>query len=60
MRPMYNIAMNAREMWGGLPQKGCTSAQDSWQVLLFEGQTCSHSRSGSLLVKLFAFPISWY
>jgi hypothetical protein len=39
MRPMYSIAMNAREMWGGLPQKGCTSAQDSWQVLRFEGKS---------------------
>src|SRR6266487_541426 len=39
-------------MWGGLPRKGCTSAQDSWQVLRFEGQTCSHSGSPALLMKL--------
>jgi len=42
---MYSISMDAREMWGGLPRKVCASAQDSWQVLMFEGQTCSHSRA---------------
>jgi len=32
-------------MWRGLPRKVCASAQDSWQVLMFEGKTCSHSRA---------------
>ena len=32
-------------MWGDLPRKACTSVQDSWQVLMFEGKTCSHSRA---------------
>jgi len=37
------------EMWGDLPRKACTSAQDSWQVLMFEGQTCSPSRAFTIL-----------
>ena len=28
-----------------LPRKVCTSAHDSWQVLMCEGQSCSHFRA---------------
>src|SRR5256884_6705397 len=37
-------------MWGGLPRKVCTSAHDSWQVLMFQGQSCSHFRSFTIKI----------
>src|SRR5438874_3580337 len=43
-------------MWGGLPRKVCTSAHDSWQVLMFQGQSCSHFRS--FTIKIVAQAIS--
>jgi len=33
------------QMWSGLPKYMRTSAHDSWQVLTFEGKTCSLGRS---------------
>ena len=43
-----------RQMGSGFSRKFCPSAQDSWQFLTFEGQTCSLRGSGSLLVMLIA------
>ncbi len=37
------------QMWSGLPKYMRTSAHDSWQVLTFEGKTCSLGRSFTTL-----------
>src|SRR5437016_13333381 len=39
------LSIPVPQMRSGLPSYVPPSAHDSWQVLMFQGQTCSHSRA---------------
>src|SRR5215471_7356263 len=50
--PIYKISMGKARRGAAFPGNACPSAQDSWQFLTFEGQTCSLRRSFTTCVLL--------